>query len=165
VVELYAHGSTTPTGTLGVTGTAYGLGIAFDRGGNCYWSYDTAPLGPGNIVEFPKCRGSAKPIATVGVAAGLAFNEANDLFYVDQQAGTVNRCSGNTSCHVLASGFSAPWGMNFDAGWKHLWLTDFGTATIYALNPKTGAILSTTPAEGGASNPPFGIAAAPGPKY
>jgi hypothetical protein len=166
-VELYAHGSTTPTGALSVPGPAYGIGVALDKAGNCYWSYNTNPStgGPGEIVEFPKCHGSAKPIAAVGFAGGLAFNKANDLFFIDQSAGTVNRCVGNASCHVLASGFEDPWGINFDSGWSHLWLTDTGSAKIYALNEKTGAILSSTPADGGTADPPFGVAAAPGPKY
>jgi DNA-binding beta-propeller fold protein YncE len=162
-LELYAGGSTTPTKTLGVAGAEIGIGVALDKANNCYWSYNSVS-GTAAIVEFPKCRGSEKPIATVAFAGGLAFNEANDLFYTDQMAGTVNRCNGHASCHVLASGFSDPWGINFDSGWKHLWLTDVATGSIYALNPKTGAILSTTPG-GTASDPPFGIAAAPGPKY
>jgi hypothetical protein len=165
-IELYVGGSTTPTRTLSVTGPAFGIAVALDKAGNCYWSYNTNPStgGPGEIVEFVKCRGAAKPIAAVGFAGGLAFNEANDLFYVDQDAQAVYRCVGNASCHVLASGFGDPWGINFDSGWKHLWLTDLA-GTIFALNQKTGAILSSTPAEGGESDPPFGVAAAPGPKY
>ena len=167
-IELYTDGSTTPTATRGVAGSAYGIAVALDRGDNCYWSYNVNPSGGGSgvIVEFPKCRGKAKTIVSgIGWAGGLAFNQANDLFYTDQTGGTVNRCVGNKSCHVLASGFGDPFAITFDSGWKHLWLTDVSTATIYALNKLTGAQLSANPAEGGASDPPLGIAAAPGPQY
>lgn len=163
-LELYTGGSTTPTRTLSVAGAEIGIGVALDKANNCYWSYNSVSS-TAAIVEFPKCRGSAQPIVSVGYAGGLAFNEANDLFYVDQTAGTVNRCSGHASCHVLASGFADPWGINFDSGWKHLWLTEFETGNIYALNPKTGAILSTTTSPDGSGSQLLGIAAAPGPKY
>jgi len=167
-IALYADGSTTPTSTRGVAGSAFGIAVALDRGDNCYWSYNVNPSGGGSgvIVEFPKCRGKAKTIVTgIGWAGGLAFNQANDLFYTDQTGGTVNRCVGNTSCHVIASGFGDPFAITFDSGWKHLWLTDVSTNTIYALNKLTGAQLSANPAEGGGSDPPLGIAAAPGPQY
>jgi hypothetical protein len=164
-VTLYANGATNPTGTLSVTGPAYGVGIALDKGGNCYWSYNTSLSGGGLIVEFASCTGPARTIITgLHAAGGMAFNKAGQLFYVDPTAGTLNRCTNNGGwvCKVLQKNFTEPTTINFDAQWKHLWLADFGSSTIYALNPKTGTILSTTPAHGGPSDPPFGIAPAPG---
>ncbi len=98
-------------------------------------------------------------------AGGLAFNKAGDLFYIDQLAGTVNRCHRLSSCTVLASGFVDPLFMHFDADWKHMWLADEGASEIYALNPDTGHVVSETPAVGGAGDPPFGIAPEPGSNY
>jgi hypothetical protein len=166
-IALYVDGFTTPSGTLTVTNpAAKGLGIALDKAGDCFWSYNTSSPQAGTIVEFPKCGGTAKTVVTGLIeAGGIAINKANDLFYVDQMAGTVSRCKGSKACKELASGFEDPFMIKFDAGWKHLWLTDAETATIYALDPTTGAILSATPAQGGPTDPPFGIATAPGPKY
>ncbi len=165
-IALYADGSTTPTGTLRANGTAYGIGIALDKAGNCYWSYNKTPSGAGVIVEFRACKGGAKTVVTgLGYAAGLAFNKANELFYVDQTAGTLTKCTKKFVCTTIVSGLINPFMINFDAGWQHLWLADTGSAAIDAFNPATGALLSSTPAHGGVSDPPFGIAAAPGPKY
>jgi hypothetical protein len=164
-ISLYAHGSTSPTGTLTVPGSPIGVGVALDRTGNCFWSYIAGTSGASYIVEFPKCKGSATPIVTLGQAGGLAFDKAGNLYYTDQSSGSVYKCVGTSDCGVFQKGFTDPFFINFDAGWKHLWLTDPGTATIYGLDPKSGKILSTTAAHGGASDPPFGIAADPGAKF
>jgi len=165
-VTLYANQSRRPTGTLSVTGPAHGIGIALDKAGNCYWSYNTSLHGPGVIVEFPGCSGPAKTIVTgLQSAGGMAFNNMGRLFYVDSTAGTLNRCTNNGStwtCAVLQSGFMQPTMINFDAKWRHLWLADPGASTIYALDPVHGKILSSTPAHSAPSDPPFGIAPAPG---
>ncbi len=166
-VSLYKGAVTSPTGTLGVTGNVHGIGVAIDKVGNCFWSYESTSSSPsGTIVEFPKCKGTATTIATgLGFAGGMAFDASNNLYYVDQSVAAVYKCVGTSSCGVFASGFSDPVFINFDSKWAHLWLDDEGTGDIYALDPATGTVLSTTTVPGGASNPPTGVAPIPGSKY
>jgi hypothetical protein len=166
-VALYAGGSLSPTSVLTLTGTPYGIGIAIDKGGNCFWSYNEEPSGYGEIVKFPHCSENPHTIIVTGLAfaGGLAFDKAGNLFYTDQLSGSVYKCRKTSHCQALASGFSDPAMINFDAKWKHLWLADTFAAEIYAIDPSSGAILSSTPAEGGASDPPFGVAPGPGAQY
>jgi len=162
-VSLYAGGSTIPTGTLGVADVVEGIGIALDKSENCYWSYNDESVGGAYIVEFPHCGGSATTVVSgLGFAGGLAFDKHGNLFYSDQDSG-IYKCHKTSSCSLLASGFSDVAFINFDANWQHLWVADVGGA-IYALDPISGAVLSSTP-DGGSGGPPFGIAPDPGAKY
>ena len=137
-ISIYAGHSLSPTSTLTDASADQGIGIALDHDRNCFGSFNAG--GPGVIVEFPRCHNVAPTTIVTGLqfAGGLAFNKAGDLFYIDQFAGTVNRCHRLSSCTVLASGFVDPLFMHFDADWKHMWLADEGASEIYALNPDTG---------------------------
>ena len=166
-VEVYLNGAKTPTRTLNFVpkgGQGVGFGVATDSRGNCYWMVDDTKNFNADVVEFVGCTGNAKLLVTTpkfGAAGGVAVDGSNNLYYVDQSNG-VYKCTGTKSCVQLAGGFSTPVFIRFDAGWKNLWLTDTGSGQIFALNPSTGAIESTTPENGGAAP---GLALAPGPAH
>jgi len=162
-ISLYAHGSTKPTGTLHASDAVTGVGVALDAKGNCFWSYETASAA--KMVEFVKCAGSPTAV-TVPLTSpgGIAFDGFNNLYYSDPAAGRVYRCKGVTTCTPFTQLFADAIFINFDQGWKHLWIADFGSATIYGLT-KAGKTISVTPAVGGTSDPPLGIAPIPGSKY
>jgi DNA-binding beta-propeller fold protein YncE len=61
----------------------------------------------------------------------------------------------------LANGFVSPLNINFDLKHKHLWVADTG-GYIDAIDPNSGKLLYRVQAQGGPSDPPFGIAPEPG---
>jgi hypothetical protein len=164
-VAIYKSGATTASSFLHYTvpsGNTFGLGIAIDKNGNCFWSVSDVAKFKMYIVEFKSCAGKGTVIVTGGAAGGVAFDGSNNLYYVDQFNATVNKCTGTKSCKVLNSTVISPQAIQFDSGWKHLWVTDSGNTSIDALNPTTGVIESTNPFHGGASKPDDWLALAPG---
>ncbi len=159
-VSVYVDRATQPARYLTYgTDDIRGMGIAIDHHHNCYWSFNDPSTGSGTIVEFAGCRGNGSPIVPLTNAGGLAFDQAGNLYYIDQNVG-VYRCRGITHCKVFATGFGDPVNLNFDHRQKTLWVAD-ATGYIDAVDPKTGTV-TQTPAQGGSSDPPFGVAAAPG---
>jgi hypothetical protein len=138
-----------------------GTGVAIDRHGNCFWSFNDSSSGNGSIVEFSRCKGRGVPIVpTIAYAGGLAFDQHGNLYYVDRTNG-IFKCSGVANCVLFSTGFGLPVNINFDLRRKHLWVAD-ATGYIDAVDPHSGQIEYSTPAVGGSSDPPFGIAPAPG---
>lgn len=166
-VEVYLNGATSPTRSVTYTpkgGKGAGFGVATDSHGNCFWMVDDLNNFNADVVEFTGCAGSAKLVVATprnGAAGGLAVDGSDNLYYVDQSNG-VYKCAGTTNCKKLAGGFQDPTDIRFDAGWKHLWLTDTGSAKIIAIDPATGKVLSRTTEVAG---PAPGLALAPGPAY
>jgi DNA-binding beta-propeller fold protein YncE len=160
-VSVYLDRATEPARTLTYkSGNVRGEGVAIDHRGNCYWSFNDATSGSGSVVEFAKCRGSGTPIVIgIGVAGGILFDQKDDLFYIDQEAG-IYKCSFTRNCKLFSTGFGDPVNMNFDHKQKLLWVAD-ATGYVDTVDPKTGKIVTSTPV-GGASGPPFGIAPSPG---
>jgi len=173
-VSVYAGGATTPTATLSDPDVpdARGIGIAIDRHGNCFWSLYDPGSGRSKIDEFSACQGS--PTAVVSgkhALAGMAFDRANNLYYVVYLSGSANhdifKCKGTIHCRVLGSHFVGPLIINFDNKWDFLWIDDVGGPEgplIESINPKTGYVTSSFRA-GSSTDPPFGVAHAPGPAY
>ena len=161
-VSVYLDRSDEPARTLTYgTDNMRGAGIAIDHHNNCYWSFNDPASGSGTIVEFIGCAGAGTPIVGgIGVAGGLVFDQKDDLYYVDQAVG-IFKCMRTQNCKTFATGFGDPVNINFDHKQKHLWVAD-ASGYIDSVDPKNGTIESMTPAQGGAGDPPFGIAAAPG---
>ena len=167
-VSVYVNGATSPTRTLqffgpGSTG-GFGAGIATDSAGNCYYSVSNVQHKVFYVVEFAACNGAGTIVYTStanDTPGGLALDGSNNLYFVDVTSQSIYRCTGTSSCHVIAKGFTAISTVRFDKGWRHLWTTDVSTEYLYAMNPSTGHIITKT--RGGF----FGnsIALAPGPSY
>ncbi len=138
-----------------------GIGVAVDVHGDCYWSFNDPSESSGSIVEFVSCIGDGTVVVpTIAYAGGITFDQQGNLYYVDQSSG-IYKCKGTSNCALFATGFGVPLNINFDHKQKHLWVTDLA-GYIDVVNPTTGQIESSTPAQGGSSDPPFGIAPEPG---
>ncbi len=167
-LSVYAHNATTPTRALHFTapggGGGYGVGVATDSAGNCYWAVDDANAFVFYIVDFAACKGKGTIVFTSGKfdsAGGVALDGSNDLYFVDNTNQKIYRCTGTGNCKIIAGGFQNITFVRFDDGWHHLWTTDSSAAKLYALDPATGHKLSTT-SEPTAAN---SLAIAPGPAY
>jgi DNA-binding beta-propeller fold protein YncE len=163
-VSVYLNRNVEPSRTLTYgTDLLQGIGIAVDRQGNCYWSFNDPSTGNGSIVEFAGCSGSGTLIVpTIAFAGGLAFDQHNDMYYVDQTKG-IYKCQGTSNCTLFSTGppYGDPVNINFDLKQKHLWVAD-ATGYIDAVKPRNGQIEYSMPVVGGPSEVPYGIAPAPG---
>ena len=172
-VSVYAGGSSTPSATLTdpAAPNAQGIGIAIDRSDNCFWSLYDPSSGLSKIDEFSGCAGS--PITIVSgkhSLGGMAFDKGNNLFYVvdvSMNHHDIFKCKGTAECRPLTTHFFEPVMINFDNHWGFLWVDDAGVLEgplIESINPKNGHVISSFRA-GSSTDPPFGIAHAPGPRY
>lgn len=160
-VSVYVKRATEPARTLTYgSDLVAGEGISIDRHGNCYWSFNdlSSPSGLGSIVEFAHCNGGGSPvISNIPAAAGLAFDNRGNLYYIDESSG-VYKCRGLRECKIFATGFGLPVSLNFDSGDRHLWVAD-ATGFLDAVDPQSGLIESQTVSING---DPYGIAPSPG---
>jgi hypothetical protein len=161
---VYNGASTTASYCLSDSNAFEGLGVTYDKAGNCYWSYNDNS-GIGQIDMFAKCAKGASPVnlgLTLGFAGGIAFDGADNLWYSDQLAG-VYKCNGTSGCALAVGGFSDGLMINFNKGWKKLYVADAGAGNIDVINP--GNNTSTVFASPGTTDPPFGVAASPNAKF
>ena len=161
-VSVYLRRQTNPARTLTYgSDPVQGTGVAIDRRGNCYWGFNDPNTKSGSIVEFAGCQGSGTPIIT-GIAntQGLAFDQRGDLYYIDQPVGIYKCVKATSNCKKFSTSFTLPVNLNFDHKDKLLWVAD-AAGYVYAVNPKDGKVRGATEI-GGPTNPPFGIAPAPG---
>ncbi|MGA8576219.1 MAG: hypothetical protein WB609_11145 [Candidatus Cybelea sp.] len=166
-VSVYLNRQDEPSRTLTYgSDLVQGEGIAIDSDGNCYWSFNDPTTLTGSIVEFARCRGNGTPIVSgILKAGGLAFDQSENLYYVDQLAG-IYKCSRISECALItAIGCSGclvrPANLNFDSSNpQNLWVAD-AAGYIDAVS-LTGTIEYTLDVLGGPTDPPIGIAPAPG---
>ncbi|HET6276242.1 MAG TPA: hypothetical protein VFE16_09970 [Candidatus Cybelea sp.] len=138
-----------------------GMGVAIDHLGNCYWSFNDPKTHSGSIVEFTACAGKGTVVVSaIPMVGGLALDRDDNLYYVDQVTG-IYRCDRATKCVLFSTGYGTPANVNFDRDYKHLWVAD-ESGYIDAVSPQNGAIVYKVKAAAGSSDPPFGIAPAPG---
>lgn len=141
-----------------------GEGVAIDSSGNCYWSFNDPNQLTGSIVEFAGCSGTGTVFKSgILKAGGLAFDRTGNLYYVDQLLG-IFKCQG-TSCTIFApiiiGGLITPININFDnSDPQNLWVAD-AAGYIDAVNLQ-GLVAYLLQLLGGVTNPPYGIAPAPG---
>ncbi|MBV9718833.1 MAG: hypothetical protein JOZ77_05915 [Candidatus Eremiobacteraeota bacterium] len=168
-VSIYLNRGTEPSRLLTYgSDVLQGEGIAIDHQGNCFWAFNDDATHFGSIVEFSNCEGSGSVVwSGIPMVGGMAFDQSGDLYFVNQvEQGSlgngVYQCNKTANCRRLPTiEFGHPTNLNFDHRSKDLWLSD-STGYIYAISPKNGEIESTTQAVGGPSDPPVGIAPAPG---
>jgi hypothetical protein len=164
-VSVYLNRQNAPSRTLAYgSDPIQGAGIAIDPHGNCYWSFNDPYTLTGSIVEFAGCSGTGT-LFTTGIlkAGGLAFDHHGNLYYVDQLLG-IFKCQGS-SCTlfvpIVLGGLIEPANINFDrSSPANLWVADAG-GYIDAVNLQ-GLVAYLLQIIGGATDPPIGIAPAPG---
>lgn len=166
-VSVYVNRKDRPSRTLTFGNDALqGEGIAIDSNGNCYWSFNDPSTLTGAIVEFTSCKGIGSPIVSgLSKAGGLAFDRSGNLYYVDQLAG-IYKCAGLSHCALLigiecTDCLIRPANINFDNSTpQNLWVAD-AAGSIEAVS-LSGVIEYQLNVAGGPSDPPIGIAPAPG---
>lgn len=165
-VSVYLNQRRKPSRTLTYgSDPIQGEGIAIDSNGNCYWSFNDPKRLTGSIVEFAGCDGSGTLFKSgILLAGGLAFDRSGNLYYVDQLLG-IFKCKGPSSCSiftpVVLGGLILPANINFDnAKAQNLWVAD-AAGYIDAVNLQ-GLIEYILDILGGLTDPPIGIAPAPG---
>ncbi len=164
-VSVYLNRQTDPSRTLTYGGSsAVGMGIAITHGGDCYWSFNENASGPGTIVKFTGCNGNGTPVITnIAQVGGIVFDQSDNLYYIDQTYG-IYKCKKTSNCTQFLNipGWQ-PVNMNFDFKAKDLWVADAAgyIVEITGLNKKKPNFIRN-PAEGGKSDPPYGVAPAPG---
>jgi hypothetical protein len=165
-VSIYLNRKAESSRTLTFgTHSLQGEGVAIDHRGNCYWSFNDGQKG-GSIVKFVNCHGSGSVVvSSISTAGGIAFDPRDNLYFVDQTLG-IYRCKKQVSqCGLLVPvgphELGLPTNINFDHKSKYLWVAD-ATGYIDAVDPQDGSIKYHTRAVGGSTDPPFGIAPAPG---
>ena len=165
-VSVYLNGQRKPSRILTYgSDPLQGEGIAIDSNGNCYWSFNDPKTLSGSIVEFAGCNGSGVLFKSgIMKAGGLAFDRSGNLYYVDQLLG-IFKCQGPSSCRIFTpigkGGLVIPTNINFDKRHpQNLWVAD-AAGYIDAVNVQgiIGYILEVL---GGVTDPPIGIAPAPG---
>ncbi len=164
-VSVYLDRQTEPARTLTYGDRSLqGTGVAIDHRGDCYWSFNDPATASGAVVEFARCNGKGRLVVpAIAHSAGLAFDQRDDLYYVDQGGAYsgIYKCKRTSKCALFATGFGLPVNINFDLKHKYLWVAD-ATGYIDAVDPKSGKIVFSTQSFGGSSDPPIGIAPAPG---
>lgn len=167
-VSVYLNRQTDPSRTLTYgSGPAVGMGIAIDHQGDCYWSFNGAGSGSGTIVRFAGCDGSGTPVVTgITRVGGITLDQSGDLYYIDQTSG-IYHCKKTSHCVLLLGltsvGLVQPYNMNFDYKSKDIWVADLAgyiTEITGLNNPKELQVIRYT--DGSASDPPYGVAPAPG---
>ncbi len=166
-LSIYLNGADNPSRTLSYrSDPIQGEGVAIDPSGNCYWSFNDSKTLTGSIVKFAGCNGGGTLLQSlIFKAGGMAFDKSGNLYYVDQLAG-IYKCEGSSSCKIFTplggiAGLVIPTNINFDnSSPQNLWVADAG-GYIDAVNPD-GLILYALKVIGGTTNPPIGIAPAPG---
>ncbi len=163
-VSVYLNRQTDPSRTLTYGGSNIsGMGVAISHQGDCYWSFNaSASGGPGTIVKFAGCSGSGTEVVSgLPQVGGIIFDQSDNLYYIDRSYG-VYKCQKTSKCLKLVQ-INGAINMNFDFKSKDIWVADTTGYITEVVSPgKKDMQVFNFPSEGGAGDPPFGIAPAPG---
>jgi DNA-binding beta-propeller fold protein YncE len=177
-VSVYVNRQVTPNRVLTYgSASVEGMGVAVDRQGNCYWSFNAAS--GGSVVEFTGCNEPGTLLVSgLQLAGGLALDQSGNLYYIDTELKTIYRCQKTSKCEAYVVGGSSgsqpdieePLNMNFDYHGKDLWVADLdGYVCGIPVTPGKGhgdakkppPPITCTLSVGGSSSPPFGVAPEP----
>jgi hypothetical protein len=162
-VEVYAHGSTTPTATLTYTGLEFVLGLGVDAKGDLFVSY-VPQSGPPALIEFPKGSKVAQQMPTSDESDGdIVFDRANDLVMADGQGslGVWPSPWGGAPARTVPAFGNEP---TFDRKEDRIWvaLANLSTPEILGYDYTTGALVDTiTDGFTAQSAIPYGVAIDP----
>ncbi len=139
-VSIYLNRGAEPSRTLTYgSDQLLGEGVALDRQGNCYWSFNDSTTSSAAIVEFAGCVEPGTPVvSTIAYAGGIVFDQRGNLYYLDQESGLYYCKKGVTQCSLFASGFGDPVNLNFDHKQKGLWVAD-ADGYIWRVDPKSSS--------------------------
>jgi hypothetical protein len=126
VVEVYAGGSTTPTGALSDPHMNYAFDDAVDSHGNLYVTYLSlnGPTGSGRINEWLGGAGAAVDLGiTLQSPGGIQTTATGALLVCDQSAACGDFAPGSTTMSKLfATHHPGSFGVALDLREKHAWV-------------------------------------------
>ena len=125
-VEVYAKGSTTPTGTLSDPNMNYAFNDAVDDRGNLYVTYLklNGPTGSGRIDEWTNGSGSPADLGiTLQAPGGIQTTKSGALLVCDQSAACGEFAPGSTTMtNLFATGMPGSFGVALDKREQHAWV-------------------------------------------
>jgi hypothetical protein len=148
-----------------------GIGVAINRDGDCFWTYNDYTVGgAGYVARYAKCKGTGKRLPQYGLygnthmgfAGGIAFDKQNNMYLNDQTHG-IWECPVSSkyySCSELVytgiSGVEDNLGLNFNKDWTYLfWSDEIGNQICYTPTPVTNTQICV---KNSIDSPPAGIA-------
>jgi hypothetical protein len=133
VVEVYAGGSTTPTGTLSDPNMNYAVDDAVDNQGNLYVTYIEAngPSGSGRIDEWFGGAGSPTDLGiTLQAPGGIQTTASGALLVCDQAVACGDFAPGSkTMTKLFAKKHTGAFGVALDEREKHAWVENPSLST------------------------------------
>jgi hypothetical protein len=130
VVEVYANGSTTPTGTLSDPNMNYAFSDSVDNKGNVYVTYLklNGPSGTGRIDEWLGGTGSPSDLGiTLKAPGGIQTTATGALLVCDQAVACGDFAPGSTTMtNLFATKTSGSFGVALDKSEKHAWVENPG---------------------------------------
>lgn len=173
-VEVYANGSTTPTGTLTDPHMTYAFNDAVDDKGNVYVTYlqVNGPSGSGRIDEWLGGAGSPVDLGiTLKAPGGIATTASGALLVCDQSVACGDFAPGSTTMtNLFATKNPGSFGVALDKREKHAWVENPGLGAgqlqryVYP-GPDTRATQSITVPGGGYAGVALSPAAPQGQPY
>lgn len=144
----YAPGASNPTRTLNDKHFLHVIGVALDKSGNVFASYDAHMVaGTASVVEFKGGKDKATEThIKLGAAGGIGFDSAGHLLAIDVQAQTLNvyDVGTRTPIHQLKlPGTSIFFSFNKDS--SRLYLADYSQGKIdeYRYRPDGLTLINT----------------------
>ena len=133
VVEVYAGGSTTPTGTLSDPNMTYAVNDAVDDRGNVYVTFlhVSGPSGSGQIDEWTGGSGSPANLGiTLQAPGGIQTTAGGSLLVCDQSVGCGDFAPGSTTMtNQFATGRPGAFGVALDKAENRAWIVNPGLST------------------------------------
>jgi hypothetical protein len=133
VVEVYAKGSTTPTGVLSDPHMNYAFNDAVDNHGNLYVTYLelNGPTGSGRIDEWLGGTGSATDLGiTLQAPGGIQTTATGALLVCDQLVGCGDFPPGSTTMtNLFATKHPGSFGVALSRREKHAWVENPGVSS------------------------------------
>jgi hypothetical protein len=126
-VEVYANGSTTPTGTLSDPNMTYAFNDAVDSKGNLYVTY-LDQSGTGQIDEWLGGAGSPQNLGiTLQAPGGIQTTATGALLVCDQSAACGDFAPGSTTMtNLFATKTPGSFGVALDKHERHAWVINPG---------------------------------------
>jgi hypothetical protein len=132
VVEVYANGSTSPTGTLSDPNMNYAFNDAVDNQGNLYVTYLklNGPTGSGRIDEWVGGAGSPTDLGiTLQAPGGIQTTATGALLVCDQSVACGDFAPGSTTMtNLFATKHPGSFGVALDKPEKHAWVENGGVS-------------------------------------
>jgi hypothetical protein len=120
-VEVYAHGSTTPTSVLRDWRMSLAVDDALDDQGNLYVTYEAPGSGPNGILEWRHAKGTAKDLGITLPGLGGIQTTATGALLVCDQSECGNFAPGSTRMTNRFGTKTGPYGVALDQSEKNAW--------------------------------------------